>query len=116
MAAVIPVVHGTTWSYWVARRAFQPHLAATILVFLATPIGSSDAERSFRKIKKTGLHKERAGKMTSDNKSKINFIYVNAGLQLTNMKAKQVGPREPDIQPAVPVLVAAGPVQPANPV
>ena len=79
-------LNGTVWQYWVAQKSFKLQLASTVLALLAAPIGNSDVERSLRMIKKTSLFKERGAKMTAENKEMINFIYVNAPLQLSQIQ------------------------------
>ncbi len=79
----------SVWNDWVAQRTFKPHLAPTVLVLLALPYGSSDAERSLRKANKTSNNKYRGAKMDAETKEKVNFIYINAPLQLTNLASKK---------------------------
>jgi hypothetical protein len=79
----------SVWNFWVAKKTFCPHLAAPVLVLLAIPLGSSDAERSLRKTNKTSNNKIRGAKMAPETKSKVNFIHANASLKLTNVAQKK---------------------------
>jgi hypothetical protein len=81
-------LHTTVWDFWVAQKKFKPHLAAPVLAFLSIPKGSSDAERSLRSTKETSNNKNRGAKMTADHKKKVNFIYANAKLKLTDLAQK----------------------------
>ena len=81
-------LNGDVWAFWVAQKALKPHLAATVLALLACPIGSAAVERALRKIKKTSLYKER-GATTPQKKAMLDFVYVNAPLQLTQLERKR---------------------------
>ena len=81
-------LHTTVWDFWVAQKKFKPHLAAPVLVLLSVPKGSSDAERSLRSTKETSNNKNRGAKMSAEQKKKVNFVYANAKLKLTNLSQK----------------------------
>ena len=61
------------------------------MVLIAAPIGSSDAERSLRLTNVTYKDKDRA-KLSSEKKSKLNFMYANAKLVLTDVGLSQKRP------------------------
>ena len=71
-----------------AQKNFKPRLASPVLALLATPKGSSDAERSLRSTKETSNNKNRGAKMSAEHKKKVNFIYANAHLNLTDLGQK----------------------------
>ena len=97
----------SVWNYWVAQRAHKPHLASTVLVLLSLPYGSSDAERSLRKANKTSNNKHRGAKMDPAMKGKVNFIYTNAPLQLTNLASRKRAAPVGVVEVAAPIAGVA---------
>jgi len=82
------VLNNSVWDFWVAKKKFQPRLASSVLVLLVCPLGNGESERSLRKTNKTSNNKERGARMTPNHKKKVNFIYGNAPLKLTDLSKK----------------------------